>query len=160
MKDENRITRSDKNVSYLQELFTLCDTDFFTYNRALRHGLLAMILNVSLSAEDAQSFMTEKEKQILKLKKVVGKGLPNHHTKTDDLINSLAGKQEEISTIRRDIIKSAQIIKVMYDIIKAQEKENKTIENYLNEKLQVDGEKEQIEEKIRRSRFGPDADAA
>eukprot|EP00487_Bulimina_marginata_P004394 TRINITY_DN20652_c0_g1_i1.p1 TRINITY_DN20652_c0_g1~~TRINITY_DN20652_c0_g1_i1.p1 ORF type:complete len:110 (-),score=8.77 TRINITY_DN20652_c0_g1_i1:155-484(-) len=93
---ETKLAMIEKENAILQLLVCVSSTRYFVENRSLRHGLLTIILNCSLSKEDVHRFMSEKEEQLTKLKKVVSKGLPKDPTKQDDIIQSRAGDKEKI----------------------------------------------------------------
>ncbi|ETO26523.1 hypothetical protein RFI_10613, partial [Reticulomyxa filosa] len=131
---EIKLAMVENDDTLLKVLFSLSKTRYFLRNRALRHGLLTVILNCSLSKHDADKALSQKEKQIHKLKKVVAKGLPNNPLKEDEMIHSHAGEDEQISMVQEHLV-ACNCVYLMYEIIRSTQKENKQIDEYLNEEL-------------------------
>ena len=143
----------------LKLLVSISSTRYFLQNRSLRHGLLTIILNCSLSKDDVTRYMSEKEEQLAKLRKVVSKGLPKDPTKQDEIIQSRAGSKEKIKEIQKELIKE-NCIYLIYNIVKFTNQENKKVDNYIHDEIGLT-EKDEIklkqrEEQARRDRYSWD----
>ena len=137
---------SNKN-EILKLLVSISSTRYFLRNRSLRHGLLTIILNCSLSKEDVHRYMSEKEEQLMKLKKVVSKGLPRDPTKQDEIIQSRAGSKDKIAAIQKELI-NENCMYLIYNIVKFTNRENKKIDAYIHEEIGMT-EQDEIKLKMR-----------
>ena len=116
------------DVKYFETLIKISHSKYFLKNRALRHGLLSIVTNCCLS------YLSEKEKQLMKLTKVCAKSLPNNPEKENSTIHSSAGEYKDIFKIQQSLV-NHNCIQLMYDIIKYSERENAAMHNFLNSRL-------------------------
>eukprot|EP01084_Bolivina_argentea_P244853 410102_1 len=158
---ETKLGLISNDNEMLKLIVSVSSTRYFARNRSLRHGLLTIVLNCCLSKEDVTQFMSEKEEQLHKLKKVVSKGLPNDPTKQDDIIQSRAGGKAVVKTIQKELIKE-NCIYLVYRIVALTKKENKKIDDYIHEQIGMKKEDEirmkNREEERRRDRLHWDPD--
>eukprot|EP00494_Astrolonche_serrata_P023879 UN24137 len=117
------IKRAKKEYeTYLNYILPYVKSD----KRAVRHGILQILLNLSLSEEDKLMAQSEKEDALRKLQKVAERGLPHKATEEHEKLAKRAGKRYHVKKIRSQLIR-LNSIQTMHDIVKAYKKEHQTL---------------------------------